>query len=154
MTCLPDPPDLRTLFSLKNTLAVLLAFWDEIKVLVVQLCLTLCNSMDCMQPARFLCPWNSPGKNTGVGCHSLLQGIFSTQGSNPDLTHCKQILYLLSHQGSSLNMVLVLKLLKRQLEMQRDYNHDTISKCSTARQPWTRKRESVVWPGVRKQLQE
>ena len=36
-------------------------------------------------PARFLCPWNSPGKNTGVGCHVLLQGIFQTQGLNPNL---------------------------------------------------------------------
>ena len=34
-------------------------------------------------PARFLCPWNSPGQNTGVGCHFLLQGIFPTQWSNP-----------------------------------------------------------------------
>ena len=51
------------------------------------------------QPAR-LCPWDSPGKNTGVGCHALLQGIFSTQGSNPSLPHCRQILYHLSHQGS------------------------------------------------------
>ena len=34
-------------------------------------------------PPRFLCPWDSPGKNTGVGCHSLLQGILPTQGSNP-----------------------------------------------------------------------
>ena len=42
--------------------------------------------------------WNSPGKNTGVGSHSLLQGIFSTQGSNPGLPHCRQILYHLSHQ--------------------------------------------------------
>ena len=46
-----------------------------------------------------LCSWDSPGKNTGVGCHSLLQGIFLTQGSNPVL-HCRQILYRLSHQGS------------------------------------------------------
>ena len=45
-------------------------------------------------------PWNSVGKNTGVGYHSLLQGIFPTQGSNPSLPHCKQILYHLSHQGS------------------------------------------------------
>ena len=43
---------------------------------------------------------DSPGKNTGVGCHALLQGIFPTQGSNPDLPHCRQILYQLSHQGS------------------------------------------------------
>ena len=38
-----------------------------------------------LQPARLLCPWNFPGKNTGVDCHFLLQGIFLTQGSNPCL---------------------------------------------------------------------
>ena len=53
-----------------------------------------------LQPARLLCPWDSPGNNTGVGCHSLLQGIFSTQGSNLGLLHCRQILYCLSHQRS------------------------------------------------------
>ena len=42
---------------------------------------------------------DSPGRNTGVGCHALLQGIFPTQGSNPDLPHCRRILYQLSHQG-------------------------------------------------------
>ena len=47
-------------------------------------------------PARPLCPWTSPGKNTGVGSHSLHQGIFPTQGSNPGLPHCRQILYHLS----------------------------------------------------------
>ena len=55
-----------------------------------------------LQPARLLCPWNSPGKNTGVGNHFLLQGIFSTHASNPCLLHCRQILYHLSHQGSPL----------------------------------------------------
>ena len=48
-----------------------------------------------------LCQWESPGKNTGVGCHFLLQGIFSTQGLNPGLLHYRQILYHLSHQESS-----------------------------------------------------
>ena len=43
---------------------------------------------------------DSPGKNTRVGCHALLQGIFPTQGSNPSLPHHRQILYHLSHQGS------------------------------------------------------
>jgi len=43
---------------------------------------------------------DSPGKNTGVDCHTVLQGIFPTQGSNPGLPHCRQILYHLSHQGS------------------------------------------------------
>ena len=51
-------------------------------------------------PNRFLCPWDSPGKNTGVACHFLLQGIFLTQGLNLGLLHCRQILYHLSHQGS------------------------------------------------------
>ena len=44
--------------------------------------------------------WNSPGQNIGVGSHSLLQGIFPAQGSNPRLLHCRRILYQLSHQGS------------------------------------------------------
>ena len=39
-----------------------------------------------LQPARLLCPWDSPGKNPGAGCHALLQGIFLTQGSNPHLS--------------------------------------------------------------------
>ena len=45
-------------------------------------------------------PWDSPGKNTGVGCHFLLQELFLTQGSNSGLPHCRQTLYHLSHQGS------------------------------------------------------
>ena len=45
-----------------------------------------------LQPARLLCPWDSPGKNTGVGCHALLQGIFPIQGLNLGLLHCRQIL--------------------------------------------------------------
>ena len=53
-----------------------------------------------LQPQGLYSPWNSPGQNTGVGCHSLLQGIFPTQGLNPGLPHCRQILYQLSHQGS------------------------------------------------------
>ena len=53
-----------------------------------------------LQATRFLCPWNSPCKNPGVGCHSFLQGIFLTQGSNPGLLHCRQILFPLSHQES------------------------------------------------------
>ena len=45
-------------------------------------------------------PWDSPGQNTGVGCHALLQVIFPTQGLNSGLLHCSQILWRLSHQGS------------------------------------------------------
>ena len=47
-----------------------------------------------------LCPWNSPGQNTGVGSRSIHQGIFPSLGSNPGLPHCRQILYQLSHKGS------------------------------------------------------
>ena len=52
--------------------------------------------------ARLLCLWDSLGKNTGVGCHLLLQGIFRTQPSNPGLLPYRQILYQLSHQGKAL----------------------------------------------------
>ena len=53
-----------------------------------------------LYPTGLPCPWNSPGKNTGVGSYSLLQGIFLTQGSNLSLLNCMQILYHLSHPGS------------------------------------------------------
>ena len=53
------------------------------------------------QPARLLCPWDSPVKTTGVACHDLFQGIFLTQGLNPGLLHCREILYHLCHQGST-----------------------------------------------------
>ena len=59
-------------------------------VLVTQLCPTLC---DCMDYRDF------PGKNTGVGCHFLLQGIFPNQGLNLALLHCRWTLYDLSHLG-------------------------------------------------------
>ena len=49
---------------------------------------------------QVLCTWNSPGQNTWASSQSLLQGIFSIQGSNPGLPHCRWILYCLSHQGS------------------------------------------------------
>ena len=48
---------------------------------LLQLCLFLCDPMDC----SLLCPGDSPGKNTEVGCHALLHGIFPTQGLNPSL---------------------------------------------------------------------
>ena len=51
---------------------------------------------------KLLRPWDFQGKSTGVGCHFLLQGIFPTQGSNPGLSHCRQTLYHLSHQGSQI----------------------------------------------------
>ena len=53
-----------------------------------------------LQATRLLCSWNSPGKNTEVGSHSLLQGIFLTQGSNPLVLNHRRILYCLSHHGT------------------------------------------------------
>ena len=69
--------------------------------LVAKSCLTLVISWTVACQA-LLCPWDSPGKNTGVGCRALLQGIFLTQGSNPGLLHCRQVLYHLSHQGKTM----------------------------------------------------
>ena len=65
--------------------------------LVAQSCPILCNPMGPPGPSVHR---DSPGKNTGVGCHALLQGNFPTQGSNAGLLLCRQILYRLSHQGS------------------------------------------------------
>ena len=61
------------------------------------------------QPTRLLCPWDFPGKNTGVGTHSFLQRIFLTQKSNPHLLHCRQILSCLSLQGACLFLVVWIK---------------------------------------------
>ena len=60
-------------------------------------CSVLSNSL---QSHGLYSPWNFPGQNTGVGSHSLLQGIFPTQGLNPGVPHCGWILYQLSHQES------------------------------------------------------
>ena len=65
----------------------------KVKVLVAQSRPTLCDPMD----------FRLPGKNTGVGCHSLLQGIFLTQGLNPGFLHCRLILYHLSQWGRNKN---------------------------------------------------
>ena len=53
-----------------------------------------------VQPTKLLSPWDFPGKDTGVGHHFFLQGIFPTQGSNPGLLHCRQILYQLRYKVS------------------------------------------------------
>ena len=67
--------------------------------LVAQSCSNLCDPMNCNLPGSSV-HGGSSGKNTRVGCHALLQGIFPTQGSNPGLPHCRYILYCPSHQGS------------------------------------------------------
>ena len=63
-----------------------------------RLCRAACSVMSdslwphALWPARPLCPWNSPGSNSGLGCYSLIQGIFLTQGSNLGLPHFRQTL--------------------------------------------------------------
>ena len=102
----PEEPDLRYT-GLKNVVKEVEDLYadnyktliKEIESEVAQSCLTFCNPMDCVA-YQVLCPWNFPGKSTGVGCHYLLQGIFLTQGLNPGLLHCRQMLYHLSHQGN------------------------------------------------------
>ena len=72
-------------------------------VLVTKSCPTLATPWTVARQAksaRLPCPWDFPGKNTRVDCHSLIQGIFSTQGSIPGLLHCRQTLYHLCHRGS------------------------------------------------------
>ena len=80
-------------------LCFILMLWSSNRIAAesFQSCLTQCDLMDCSLPG---CPWDSLGKGTGVCCHALLQGIFPTQGLNPGLRHCRQILYQLSHKGS------------------------------------------------------
>ena len=85
-----------------NSCVEILAFSTSraaVLCLVAQSSPTLCDPMDCSSPGSSV-HWDSPGKNTGVGCHALLQGIFSTQKSNPGLPHCRWILYQLNYQGS------------------------------------------------------
>ena len=74
-------------------------------------------------PTRLLCPWDSPRRNTGVGCHSLLQGIFLTQGWNPGLLHGRQILYHLSRQ---------------------DYGGDSVHRCMELWAGWALHQQSAL----------
>ena len=97
-----DFPFLSSSTEPRGFVAVALPFLPVINLsccLVARSCPTLCNPME-LTPgvARLLCPWNLPGKNTGVSFHFLLQRIFLTLGLNPHLL----VLYslLLSHQGS------------------------------------------------------
>ena len=100
--------------------------------LVAQSCQSLRDPMDCSPPGSSA-HRDSPGKNTGVRCHALLQGTFPTQKSNSGLSHCRQILYCLRHQGSCppphalhpFNIALV-------LSTQRTWLHSSDSPIKTA----------------------
>ena len=81
--------------GLLNKLMVKEAVSVIVLCLAAQSCLTLCSPMNCSPPGSSV-HGDSPGKNTGVSCHALLQEIFPIQGSNPGLLHCGQILNHLS----------------------------------------------------------
>ena len=86
---------------------------------MVLTCISIFHSVgsDSLRPHALYGQWNSPGQNTGVGSLSLLQGIFPTQGSNPGLPHCRQILYQLSYEGSPLTCINTFKLSNSYYEM-------------------------------------
>ena len=86
------------------------AIWMDLEIIILSevkplLCFTRLVMTDSFVipwavAPRLLCPWDFLGKIIGVDCHFLLQGMFPTQGSNPGVLHCWQILYRLNHQGS------------------------------------------------------
>ena len=91
----------RNHWLLPDKLAAFFFFFtqQDVLCLVIQSCPTLCHAMDCSPPGSSVLG-DSPGNNTGVGCHTLLQRIFPTQGSNSGLLHCSWIFYHLGHQVS------------------------------------------------------
>ena len=99
--------------SLYVIVQVFKLFWEppawvllfSVLLCCAQSCPTLCNPVDCNPPSCSV-HGDSPGKTTGVGCHTLFQGIFPTQGANPALPKCRQILYQLSHQAQFLLFLL------------------------------------------------
>ena len=101
----------------------------------LQLCPTLCDPMDWTVAHRLLCPWDSPGKTTGVGCHVLLQGIFPTQGLNPHLLcllRYRQTLYCLSHQEISFKTykTSIQGVLHRKYQIPRNYRYHPLTRTS------------------------
>ena len=84
--------------------------------LVTQLCPTLCDPMHWRPPGSSVHE-DSPGQNTGVGCHALLQGTFPTQGSNPGLPHCRQIFQHLNHQVSPEENIIYAKRIEELLRL-------------------------------------
>ena len=82
-----------TIYSTSGTVLIscICLFTCAMLCLVAQACPTLCDPRNCSPPGSSV-HGESPGKNTGVGCHAFLQGIFPTQGSNPGLPDCRRIL--------------------------------------------------------------
>ena len=83
----------------KKTLPFPTTWWNSFQVYRWKVKVKVAQSCQTLRPLGLCSPWNSPGQNTGVGGLSLLQGIFPTQGTNPGLPHCRQILYQLNQKG-------------------------------------------------------
>ena len=99
-----EPKFFTTVTNLRRRMLLLLSLlchFHSLDILSCSVVSNSCNPMDCSLPGSSV-HGIFPGKNTGVGCHFLLQGIFLTQGLNPSPLYCKQILYRLSYQGSPL----------------------------------------------------
>ena len=112
--------------------------------LVAQSCLTLSDPVDCSPPGSSVHGFFS-GKNTGVDCHFLLQGIFPTQGSNPRLlclVHCRQVLYSLGHPGSPESVVMRLSQIARMVSsvsaigVLEHVHHKRATTAEDASSPW------------------
>jgi len=101
-----------SVFFVPFSFSVILLKWWEVKV--AQSCLTFYELIDCSLPGSSV-HGVLQAANTRVGSHSLLQGIFPAQGSNPGLPHCRQILYHLSHQGMLICLILSQRSLKNVL---------------------------------------
>ena len=108
--------------------------WSSLILLDLQLGCCCCHcclvTMSCptllqphnLQPIRFFCPWNFAGKNTGMGCQFLLQGVFLTQGSNPHLLHWQAGSLPLNHQGSPYICVCVCVYVEKFAKLNRKLN--------------------------------
>ena len=103
------------------------------KVLVIQSCPTL--QTHGLWPARLLYPWNSPGKNTGLDCHALLQGSISTHGLNQGLSlHCGQIHYRLRHRPYWINTYIIKFFQKPLLPLQTNLQFSMAPRTSICKQ--------------------
>ena len=118
--------------------------------LVTQSRPTLCNLMDCSPPGSSV-HRSSPGKNTAVSCHALLQGIFLTQGLNPGLPHCRRILYRLSHTGSPINEIEAKKTIEK---MNKSWFFEKINKIDKPLARLTKKKRKRVQTNKMDNLEE
>ena len=103
-SCNPRKCNLETTFPV-NSLPAQFIWCACLHAKLIQLCLILCNPMDCSLPGSYLCPWDSPGKNIAVGCHALFQGNLPNPRIKPWSPVLQADSYYLSHQGSLINLI-------------------------------------------------